>query len=1810
MSLTAWLDLIRKRFSPDDGQILVRSLQQDPLVWQFIQDGETSLPYFENAPNNLAAYTPGKMAAWLIEQTTGLSLTDIGHSNFVLPAELKSRAAQALETTFNTGLPPADLMNAGLLALILQERRFRKESWKGLSEEIFIHRNQQSILKNYRVWQTSFACLFDFCPDFEELSADFTTSSSETIRKTYIPIFLHTLIANPMEPDQLMENLLGVTKHLSIDLQLESLRWLRDLRQGSLQVGLAKQLLQTKDNRDFFARVFSELEAFNAVSSDIDPLEKPLPYALPEDVNRLAAFHFFSGNAHKAIENYQKASDLLEFLKAQTLFQALAGEIGHTAPSRWLEIIKSVPHSKQARLFYARSLIKEQQFDEARQQLEELPQTTQQQLLLNQTLGEEQVSLSALLKEKNTANKSTEGKFRPQASYFIHETQLATQSEILKAISREKNLQEYLPWLEKYLQGNFSDLKTVKLAQELYENNHQIEKAIELTAYLERSEPTVISHKRKLARLYAQAERWQDAFAFLQTLVKSESKPEIEELEMFAEAAIRTGEAEMGMSICQNILKRSADNPKALVLLGEVYLHKGDVVKAIQHMESVVELIPHEPEAWLTLSWLWAENDQTDRSLETLKKGIKINPDQPKLLRALGKAQVERQDLPEALSAYKQAYDLEPNHIEGKLDLAGVYCQVGQPEKAYPLVEMFTKNYEQHPQAARLLGHVLLALDQVVTAEPILLFAAEHFPDDLSTVLSAVQLVLDRVEADPEIEPDSILQKVGAILNQASEVYPDHADIKRHMADIDRLNGQHQKAFDVYSRLAKVTDHQKSTVDWRLKYGLGQAAMGLGNHEVGLAALQDALGIQPSNLIIRHALADAFQATDLIEKANAMAKSALRMAPQDLNNILWYAKYKTSTNDPDEAVRALKEAINLTPQRDELKLWLAKSLISAGSIEEAHATIAEFIASSPPNPELLHQAGYVGVHLNDLDLAAQALEKALQIRTEFNPTMLMDLAIIYSLKEYHNKALEILEIEPNLIAEYPQIAVLKADLLCNIGQYEFAHTTLQAINECVEQVLTKDAEKSSQINGSPLLYAHDLTLDGYYLRLGQVSRALGKFDEAQQHLSTVLNHNPQDSRLRNAFIETALVGLNYQPALEHAKHADPLNQKENTVSHDWLDLNCSQAEVLMYQDDYEQAATLVNQLSHAGGAYPRYLAIQSRFASNLGEIEIAREHLNNAIKSFNETIGSLQSQAPSVIFRQIINLHSIAEASLSLGNHLEAIQTWEKIYSQLSTQPLINWRYLYALVTGAEAQQIANTLAITTNCPGEICLSEDHHRMAERLLNDLQSLLPQDQIICLKARIESAFTGTWPTHLNVDACLQGPEEAAAVLIGSEDENLVKDILESYPDDLQVLQAYGIYALSHQKIDAIPFVENALTLDTANPINHALLAHLNVEQPEQATKSIETALSFWPNEPEWHVLAADLNAKLGNTEMAQRHIQFALDNQPENAKFWQKSALLKVQTNDYAQAKSDLERSTAFRPDDPKTWAAMADVNRRMGDVSDALTNIRKASQLDPGDKNLVEMEMQLLSDQKNFVGLEEKAKIVITENSADENAQIFYAQALAKQGKFEQALEAHRQTLTKDPLNTHIALEYHKIKKDQLGVEKVLPDLISLAQNHPQDPEVLTTLTDWLIQANRIDEAEKVAQTTLRIVPDQAEVHLMLGRLQRVKGKLDQAITHLTQAITLDISLIEAYIELGKTYQERRDLDKAIEIFEKGSQANKSDPRPYYYAGLALKDIKDYPGAELMLKQAKKYSPDDTNIIRQLGVVTALNLVNNLREAK
>ena len=58
MSIEPVLDFIRERFSPVEGQLLLHSLQQDPLVWQFIREEESTLA-FQVAETGAKDFSPG-----------------------------------------------------------------------------------------------------------------------------------------------------------------------------------------------------------------------------------------------------------------------------------------------------------------------------------------------------------------------------------------------------------------------------------------------------------------------------------------------------------------------------------------------------------------------------------------------------------------------------------------------------------------------------------------------------------------------------------------------------------------------------------------------------------------------------------------------------------------------------------------------------------------------------------------------------------------------------------------------------------------------------------------------------------------------------------------------------------------------------------------------------------------------------------------------------------------------------------------------------------------------------------------------------------------------------------------------------------------------------------------------------------------------------------------------------------------------------------------------------------------------------------------------------------------------------------------------------------------------------------------------------------------------------------------------------------------------------------------------------------------------------------------------------------------------
>ena len=161
-----------------------------------------------------------------------------------------------------------------------------------------------------------------------------------------------------------------------------------------------------------------------------------------------------------------------------------------------------------------------------------------------------------------------------------------------------------------------------------------------------------------------------------------------------------------------------------------------------------------------------------------------------------------------------------------------------------------------------------------------------------------------------------------------------------------------------------------------------------------------------------------------------------------------------------------------------------------------------------------------------------------------------------------------------------------------------------------------------------------------------------------------------------------------------------------------------------------------------------------------------------------------------------------------------------------------------------------------------------------------------------------------------------------------------------------------------------------------------------------------------------------------------------------------------------------------------------------------------------------------------------------------------------------------------DPLP--LLIERVRLIKAAQGLEASARALQELAQQYPGDAEVLAMLAETQFEQGQIDAGLQTARQALQgskgsLEPHmEALLHYLLGSQLRRAVQLDKPVHHLSEALQLDPDRFEAYMELGQTQRDRRQLAQALQVYQQAIDLFPYDPRPYHQAGVTLKEMKDY----------------------------------------
>jgi len=142
-----------------------------------------------------------------------------------------------------------------------------------------------------------------------------------------------------------------------------------------------------------------------------------------------------------------------------------------------------------------------------------------------------------------------------------------------------------------------------------------------------------------------------------------------------------------------------------------------------------------------------------------------------------------------------------------------------------------------------------------------------------------------------------------------------------------------------------------------------------------------------------------------------------------------------------------------------------------------------------------------------------------------------------------------------------------------------------------------------------------------------------------------------------------------------------------------------------------------------------------------------------------------------------------------------------------------------------------------------------------------------------------------------------------------------------------------------------------------------------------------------------------------------------------------------------------------------------------------------------------------------------------------------------------------------------------------------------------KDAEKFESVGVTRAEDGRYPEANKITTSS------SAKEHLAAGRSFLLSGRLNQAITELSTAASLDPTLTEAHNLLGVAYDQKGLAERAKDSYERAVKTEPSDAQTLNNLGFSLYQNGNYRAAVDRLKRAAKLAPNDERILNNLGLV-------------
>ena len=220
---------------------------------------------------------------------------------------------------------------------------------------------------------------------------------------------------------------------------------------------------------------------------------------------------------------------------------------------------------------------------------------------------------------------------------------------------------------------------------------------------------------------------------------------------------------------------------------------------------------------------------------------------------------------------------------------------------------------------------------------------------------------------------------------------------------------------------------------------------------------------------------------------------------------------------------------------------------------------------------------------------------------------------------------------------------------------------------------------------------------------------------------------------------------------------------------------------------------------------------------------------------------------------------------------------------------------------------------------------------------------------------------------------------------------------------------------------------------------------------------------------------------------------------------------------------------------------------------------------------------------------------IIALNPQARGAHLNLGDALYKQARYEEALEATRVAVEQRPnhFKTHANLG---VGLGKLGrFEEAETHLRRAIALNPQARGAHLNLGNTLYKQARYEEALKAARVAVEQCPDCAQAHTTLGVTFAELGHFEEAETHLRRAIALDPQAKTFHHNLGDALYKQGRYEEALEATRVAIEQDPDFFEAHINLGAILNALGRFEEAETHLRRAIALNPQDVDLFPEVG---------------